>query len=453
MRTWRAVARGFRFLALAVALLGAIARAEVPRYTLEDCLRIGLVRSAALRNAVRDREMAEATIGEIGAQVWPQVSAHAAYTRLDEVESVQFGDESLELGALDNYSARLSLRQLVYAGGSVRAALQAARNYRDLETYQLDQVRTTLIHEIRAGFIDLQLLDAAVGVQAQTVAQLQALVARTEARFARDQASEFDLLNARVQLRNALPDQVRAENDLAVAKAAFRNLIGLEQTEFDLKGDLEQIAQWMPPPLPEASDAAVEMPSLASLQATALGQRPELRVLERLVSLRTSDVRAEQGGYLPAIHLTADYRGENPANMLSADDDWSWRWQAGLQLSWNLLDGGLRRHTVRRKRLERDKAHETLDDARRRVELDVRQAALRLQHAEATLAAAGDNVELAERSLQIAETRYETGLTTRLEFTDVNLALSRARLNRLRALRDYGQAINALRFAMGADVE
>lgn len=426
--------------ALAVMLLGWTANAslradEAPVYTLEECLEIGLQRAGTLKNALRDRDIAETTVGQVAAQVYPHLSARAAYTRLDERQSVTFGEQSVELGALDNYSAGLSLQQLLYSGGSVRAALQAAANYRDLESHRLDRVRSELIRDIRAAFADLLLLDGVVEVHEQTVSQLRETLDQTQRRFEQDAVSEFDLLNARVQLQNAIPDRIRAVNDRTVARTAFRNLLDLEEEHFTLSGELHA----------EPFEAHLHV-----LLDSALRRRPELAIMEKQVALREADVRAEQGAYLPRLHLNADFIGENPATVFDSGAEWDWSWRAGLQLSWNWLDGGLRRYTVRQKRLEREKALEDLDLARKAVELQVRQAWLRAGHASEALGVARENIALAEKSMRIAAQRYASGLTTRLEMTEVNLALARARLNHLRALRDHHHAVNDLSFAVGA---
>jgi len=83
------------------------------------------------------------------------------------------------------------------------------------------------------------------------------------------------------------------------------------------------------------------------------------------------------------------------------------------------------------------------------VLLEVRQAYLALEHARELLAASGDSVALAERALAIARTRYETGLSTYIEFTDANLALSTARLVRAQALHDHAVALAQVAFACG----
>lgn len=425
-------------LAGVFALPGLAGLPEPTVLTIEDSVRIGLERSGRVRNAARDRKIADAAIGQVGAQVRPQVSASASYSRLDQTQSFDFGEQSMELGSLDNYAAGVSLRQLVYAGGSVRAALQAARDYRDLESYAFHRVRAGLTKDIRSAFTDLLLLREVVEVQEQALQQLRDMVQQIENRFQREDASEFDLMNARVQLRNAKPDLVAARNDLSLGRASFANLIRLDGQDFEVSGELRL------QPLDDEIDA---------LQERARRQRPEIMELELLGDLYQSDIRAETGKYLPSFHLTADYGGENPSATLTGDDGWDWRWRAGIQMSWNWLDGGLRRHSTRRKRLERDKAQEKLEDAKRGIELEVRQAHLQAIHAEEAAAASLENVELAEKSLAIAETRYKTGLATRLEYSDVQLALTRARLNRLRALRDHAQAVNRLAYAVGDYVE
>ena len=124
-----------------------------------------------------------------------------------------------------------------------------------------------------------------------------------------------------------------------------------------------------------------------------------------------------------------------------------------MTAEWDLFDGALRRNRIREKSLELAKARETLADSERQVELEIRSHVLDLRQAEETVAASRDAVELAEKSLEIAKTRYENGLATYLDFTDANLALSLARLTRLQALHDHMNALARLRQASGEGFE
>ncbi len=424
----------FLLMICCVSPVGDTASAQPPVYTLEDCLAIGLQRAEQLQNAFRDEQIAATRIGELRAQILPQLSASAGYTRLDRVDDIEFGGQSVELGSQDNLSADITLRQLVYAGGAVRAGLRAARDYRDMTTHQTALVRAGLIRDIRSGFVDLLLLERVIAVHEQTVDQLRDVVAQTEQRFAQDLASEFDTLNARVRLANAVPGLIQASNNWLVARTAFGNLINVDDTDFAIAGELYY----------EPYEAPLE-----PLAAQALTMRPEILAMEQRLALQDADIRSEQGSYYPNIHLTAGYSGQDPPGMIATDSGWDWGWSVGIRAQWDWFDGGARHYRVRQKQMEREKSLADRSALHRHIMQQVHQAWLRVRHAAEAVAASHETVALADKSLAIAETRYETGLTTRLEYTEISLARMEAQLNRLQAIRDHQQAVNALRYAIG----
>ena len=124
-----------------------------------------------------------------------------------------------------------------------------------------------------------------------------------------------------------------------------------------------------------------------------------------------------------------------------------------MTAEWNIFDGALRHSRIREKSLELAKARETLADSERQVALEIQANYLDLKQAEETVSASRDTVELAEKSLEIARTRYENGLATYLDFTDANLSLNVARLTRLQALHDHMNALARLRQASGEGFE
>jgi outer membrane protein len=406
-----------------------------PQYSLQDCLRIGLREASAMRNARRDREIADRVVDQVRAQFLPSVTADASYTRRDELDQAEFGGQTLEIGSLDNYSISLSARQLLYSGGSVSAALDAARDYRVMADFRTQHTYADLTRAIRTSFTDLLYLQAALATHEQTVTQWQAALERTEELFAQDMAAEFDVLQARVQWSNARPGLIQASNQVAVAKASFAHLLNLPDDRFDLRGELRYE--------PFTGD-------IAALTEAALRQRPEYRIAQQGLSLREAEIRAERSAYRPSLHASFLY-GAQPSPFGIGGSDLDWRWSATLQAKWSLLDGGLRRHRVREKELEREKTLEDLEALRRRVALEVQQALLAIRQAEQAVQAMRETVALADKAVAIATTRYQTKLIPRLELAEANLASMTARLHWLGALRDHARAVTALRYAAGLD--
>jgi outer membrane protein len=422
--------------ALVLALLTAGRAEDAPRYALDWALRVGSTNSVAAQNARRDRAIADTRVVQARSEALPTFSLGASYTRLDELETVDFGsaDGPVEVGTLDNYSATAALSQLLYAGGRVGAALRAARLSRTLADAERAEIETELALKIRIGFYDLLLARDTVEVNAATLEQLEALLEQTRARFEAGTASEYDLLTARVRAANARPPLIRARNTYAVGRQEFLRLLGLEDPAFEPVGELTYTNL----------DADADV-----LVREALRARPLVDRARTIVCLREEDLVAARSGTRPDLRVRASYSGANSYGFVSFEDEWEWHWNAGLVLSWDLWDGGLTRGLVDEKRYERDKSVALLEDVRRAVRTEVRRACLELARAAEAVEAGRGTVALAEKGLDIARSRYENGLATYLEYTDSTVALSAARLSERQALRDHAAARARLRYAVG----
>ena len=408
-----------------------------PVFTLSECITLGLKQAAAARNAQRDEQIAGTRIGQVRAQVLPHLGAKGSYTRLDEVTAFEFDNERYEMGRKDNLAAGVEASQLLYSGGSVGAALDAAKLYRAVARERVRGVNNELVRDIRVAFDDILLADEQVKVQEASLAQLEDLLAQAESRHRQQTASEYDVLTARVKVANNRPLLIHARKQAELARASFRNLVQLDPEEFELSGELAF----------EPSER-----SLAEWQELGAKQRPELIEQRKYLGMWEADIRSERGGYLPQIHAFANYEGTDPESG-SARDTWDWGWNAGVAAEWDIFDGALRQHKIREKQLELDKARETLADTERQVALEIQTDYLDLQQAAETVAASRETVELAEKSLEIARTRYDNGLATYLDYTDANLALRVAQLTRLQALHDHMNALARLEQASGEEYE
>jgi HAE1 family hydrophobic/amphiphilic exporter-1 len=425
-------------LFMAFLLSAATAPADgtntVSKYTLGDCIRIGLERSATALNARRDQEIARSTVTQTRAQVLPQLAAEGGYTRLDELQTMDIGGEATRMGTLDNYSVSLRASQLLYSGGKMGAAIAAAKLARVYADWELANAEAALIRDIRTGFYDVLLAKSMVEVKQESVQQIESLVDQTEQKFKNGRASEFDLLSARVRLANEKPELIRARNMLQLAVEGFKRLINVEDAGFDVEGSFE---------FQEMTD------SFDSLCRSSLQGRPALKEIEAGVALREQDLAAAKSPYYPAISSYFTYTGANSYQFVSFGSDLEWRWSAGVTASWSLWDSGLTRSTVRIKRLELDKARTALRDARMGVTLEIKQAYLEMQRARETIEAGRGNVEMAEKALSISKSRLDSGLATYLEFTDANQALREAQFSLSLALRDHMAAAATLRYAAG----
>ncbi len=424
-------------LALCVTVLAASAQeaaenSSIPHYTLEQCIELGLERSIPLANARCDAEIGETTVRQVRSQVFPSLDVESSYTRLDEAAT--FPGITKPFGREDNYRVGVSADQLLYSGGSVRAALQAAKSFRATTAHEVARRHATLVRDITKTFYGVLFAEASVEVSRESVRQLEEFERQSHLKYENETLSEFDWLSARVKLSNEKARLVRERNDLDLTKTAFRNFIYLDDLHFELDGELTYT--------PVETD-------LEQLYEIGQSNRPELLQAKATIRLREADVRVSKGSYFPEFRAFANYQGDNPGYTEPAADEWEWHWNAGLSASWSFLDGGLRRAAVREKSLEEAKARASLEDLQRVIRLEIQSAFLTLNNAAEVVSSSQEGVDLALKALEIARLRYDKGLSTYLEFTDSNLALSTARLIHYGALRSYLQALADLRFACG----
>jgi outer membrane protein TolC len=403
-------------------------------YSLDRCIVLGLERSPRAVNARRDQSIADERIGQAKALVFPHLSFLGEYTRLDELQDFEVGDETFEFGTLDNYSVSASVSQLLYAGGKVGAALRAGSLTRRQAEWGLLGTENRLVKDIRVGFHRLLLSKDSVKVMQFSVEQLKAFLRQTEQKHANGAAAEFDVITAKVRLANETPLLISSSNTYELAAADFKRLINLDDEPFEPRGELA-FKEWKP--------------DLEELRRRALVHRAELHEAEVLVDLRREAAVSAMSDGLPSLSAALTYTGANSYQFAGFEEEWEWHWNAGLALTWNFWDGGLTRASVRQKELELAKARTELDDFVKSIELDVTRAFLDMKAAREAVGAGAGNVELARKALEIAQARHKAGLSTYLEFTDANLALSRARLTHLRAMHDHMNAVAQLEYACG----
>lgn len=410
------------------------APAETRALTLEDCLALGREQSIALANVRRERRIADENIRVIRAQVYPSLNADSRYTRLEE--AVVYRGLDLPENR-DQYTASLTAEQLLYSGGSVRAALRAAKSFRDQADEEEARVGAANRRDITKAFFEVLFREAAVDVARASVGQLADFEREARLKYEGGVLSEFEWLSAQVSLANERPLLVVAENERDIARSVLRNLLYLDDDRWTL-------AHAWPDRTPDFD--------LVALQESGRTNRWELRQARVNLDVLEADIRVTEAEYLPEVKAFATYAGADPSEFDPSNDGWDWQWVAGVKASWNLLDGGARRGVRMEKKLQKEIAADTIIDLERVVDLEIETAYRNLQQSLRILEGARETVTLAQKALDISRLRFERGLATNLEFTDRNLELNKARIQHLRGLLAYQTALADLRYACGSDL-
>jgi len=214
----------------------------------------------------------------------------------------------------------------------------------------------------------------------------------TEELYRSGQDSELDLQQARTQYLSTLAAIPNLEVVLVATRNGLANLLGRPPGEVP---ELDQV----PDDLPE-----VEPLQINGIPANLLQRRPDVRASAWLVAAQSAQIGVAKADYYPAISLLGSL-GLSGTTLTSDTTSLV----AGSAFTWNVFDYGLIGNNVR------------LQDARLQQAITGYQSTVLLAASEIDNAAINvvktherkeiltDSVEAANRSLEIARTRYREG--------------------------------------------
>jgi len=376
----------------------------------------------------------------------PKVSATGSYTAV-QPSSVDNPPLSTVIpftfGTDQNWRSQVRIVQSLYEGGRILSSLRAAKLIRErsLLDYQVEVADTVL--EVQIAYYAVLLAEKQIRVQEASIELLQRELTDTTRRFEAGTVPRFNVLRAEVELANARPKLSRVRNNLRIARNLLANLLG-----FNL-----------------ATDNSLEVPILLSGQLEAepwnlelsralplaLQQRKEIESIRKTRSLRNEELISAKAGSKPSVQAFAGYGAQNSMFSTDLTDELN-GWMTGVQLSWDIFDGGRTAGRVREARARYELAGVELDDVGRRIELEVRTAYSVFTEADEVLKSQAKVLEQADEALRLATARNDAGTSTQLDVLSAQTALTDARTTHVQALHDYAAARARLERSIGANL-
>jgi outer membrane protein TolC len=431
-----------RLVALLSLMLAAPLRARAEQsLSLPDCIDLALKQNPAVLKAQEELRRTRGAKVEAWSAAVPNVTATAQYRRIDDNFIDQFPGGSQIFGnQTEPWSAQVEVTQALYSGGRILAAIRAAKYSDQIAVLDFERAVAETILSVRRTFYEILLAKAQVAVREQSVTLLEQQLTDTQHRFDVGAVPRFNVLRAEVELANARPPLIRAQNNLRLAREALVTLLAIDAapgtadfTPITLTGELRF----------ESSDW-----TLSNALVQALVHRPELQQAGKQVIVAKQGVKIAQAGYKPDIELFGDYGIRNSTFSDEVDESLH-GWTIGARATWYLFDGLLTHGKVTQARAQYRQAQLEADDTRRRVELEVRQAYSDYRQALELIEAQKKTVEQGEESLRLAEARFRAGTGTQLDVLSAQTALTEARSNEAQSLYDYNVAVATLERVTG----
>jgi outer membrane protein len=348
----------------------------------------------------------------------------------------------LPFGRANTWRATLALSQNVYSGGRVGAQTALASTGRRSAELAINSARALMLFDVTQAYYDAALSGRLVAIAEATLDQADLTLRQVQAGFDAGTQPEFEVLRARVNRDNQVPQIIRQRVDRDLAHLRLKRLLDLPaESELQLTEPLDD--EQLVPPAPFAERvSAVErlLPAGGAVPLTVQtgGLLPDRNVVaeaETVVRLRENSLQAVRAERMPSVNLTSTYsRIAYPTGFVPAFDRTNWA--IGANMSVPILTGGRQKGDEMVARADVEQARVQLRQVQELAALDTRAAWAALLASRAAWEATAGTVQQATRAYQIAEVRYSAGLSTQLELSDARLLLQQAEANRAQAARD-----------------
>jgi outer membrane protein len=294
--------------------------------------------------------------------------------------------------------AALELRQPLFTGGAVSAAIDRAREGRDAALAQVGGAKALLAAQAADAYVAVLSAREILSLNEAQVRQMGEIAGQAELRFKGGETPRTDLAQAQARLAEARAGLARARGDVARSRAHFVSVVSVEPDSLD--------AVPTPPPIPLSLDEAM---------ASAVQTSPALVIAQAQARAAEAGVRYAQAERLPNFALTA--------TASSTRDQFFPGYRAdgitvGVQGRWTLFSGGLINGRVAEARASARGAQSGIDGARAQVREAVIGAWEDVQTSHALVEAAADQATAAASALDSVRNEVRVSQKPTLDLLD-----------------------------------
>ena len=331
-------------------------------------------------------------------------------------------ETKLQSFALTNaYTTDLTLTQTLFSS-AVFEGIGASKIYYNLSKAELDNTVSKTVLDVQKAFYGVILSKAVLEIARASFQNAQDNFNNVLALYKQGMVSEFDKLQAEVQVENLRPYVLQIENTLISTKNGLKILLGEKQEQ-----DIDVFAEIVYEPIDNIDETA--------LIDEAIQNNFDIKSLGLKKQVDEAFIQLDVAEYWPNIAAFGNYAYSG------SSDQWNFQnyssFTVGLSFQMNLWQGNRTKNAVEQSTItykQTEQQELLLKDA---IKAEIKEKINELRRVQSLVEVQRGTVKLAERAYQIANVRYKEGAGNQLEIQDTDIALRNARLNLTQSIHSY----------------
>ncbi|RLK50361.1 multidrug efflux system outer membrane protein [Alkalispirillum mobile] len=330
--------------------------------------------------------------------------------------------------------------------GRLAREREAAEAFLLENIFSQDAVRLNIIADVVTTYFDLRAAQQQLAITENTLASRQETLELERTRYEAGETDELTLRQAEAELQTTRAEIPMRQEQVNTLEGVLGVLVGMSPSELMAIDDMD-LGEYTPL---KAIQLPEDVPSL--LPSELLERRPDVRAAEAELMAANAAIGVAQADRLPRLNLTA-LLGTTATDTSDLFTGAAETWGIGASVAGPLLDFGRGRAGV-------ETAEALAEQSRTRYLATVTTAFNEVRDALSLYRTSGqraqairEQVEAVERTLHLAELRYQEGFIGFIEVLDAQRTLLNAELALAEAVRDQLNATATLFKALGGGWE
>jgi len=292
--------------------------------------------------------------------------------------------------ARDFFQSKLVYELPLYTGNKISAYQEMAKEMKNISMLDKEAQVSTKVYETRKSYFDMALLEGSLKNLQIILGNINRLETTTQEMITEGYAKKIDLLEVQSKKANVtrIITELESNEELLYHYLSFllnHDVKEIETPNYDL---------------PEPKISAQEI----------LNKSIDIKKALAALKIRESMLIAEESRYLPMIGAMAEVQTADNTFMGDASDHKSYT--VGLQLKWNLFNGGGDSASIQKAQVERLKMQSQTELAKQGIALKIKEIQTKIKTAESKIKNLDIELRLAREIYENYEGRYKEQLSS-----------------------------------------
>lgn len=397
--------------------------------TKKQALEIALENNFGIKIANNNLKVAKNNAGIYNSGYLPTTALNSGADYRNNNQKIIFTDpqtdndaERVGTGAVTkSYNVSLGLNYTLFDG------LGRKYNYQQLkETYNLTALQAK--ETIENTYLQLFTVYFQIARLSENTLNLEEALTISQRRFKRakyqyeyGQTTKLEVLNAEVDINNDSILVINARQQLSNAKRGLNAVLGIE------KNENYQV---------ETGVNFNRLMNFEALQQKTIANNTVLKQNQKNIAISKFNIKINKANYLPSLNFSTSYgfnrtENENLVNPFGARLITSDGLNAGLNLSWNIFDGGATKTRVANAKIALENQQILLDQQKFAIQNSLKNTWENYRNQLFVLKSQEKNIQTTQNNFDRTQEKYRLGQVTSIEFrqAQINLINSKTAAN------------------------